>query len=194
MQLQLLVCACVLGAGGIQGLGTIKDDVLLGWGWGWGRARRCRSRVSEDLRSQLEPGSPDSQSGSWGSRRVSGCSETPQGGGAGLGQAGSAYKWAWSGAPSQSRWPPAGAAPSLWTPVTQAFVCSSSSRRVASLGKMPECWDGVSEGCRGGEVVGKEGASLCLCLVADLPSVASPWGELRQGQQVLAPGGPGLQQ
>ncbi|KAM5207043.1 protein NDRG4 isoform 25-T27 [Hipposideros larvatus] len=46
------------------------------------------------------------------------------------------------GAPSQSRWPPAVAAPSLCTPVTQAFVCSSSSRRVASLGKMPECWDG----------------------------------------------------
>lgn len=51
--------------------------------------------MSEDLGSQLEPSYPDSQSGSWGSRRVSGCSETPQGAWAGLGQAGSAYKWPW---------------------------------------------------------------------------------------------------
>lgn len=93
-----------------------------------------------------------------------------------LGQAASAYKWPWSGAPSQSHWSPAGAAPSPWTPVTQAFVCPSSSRRVASPGRMPECWDGVSEGCGGGEAVGEEEVSLCLCPAADLPSAASPMG------------------
>lgn len=89
------VCLCA-GASGMQGLGPIKDDVLLG-GWGTGRSK---SRVSEDLPSQLEPGlSPHSQSGSWGSRRTSGCSETLQRGGASLGQAASAYKWPWSRCP-----------------------------------------------------------------------------------------------
>lgn len=168
------VCLCAR-AGRMQGLGPIKDAVLLGGLRDW--EEQEPGWVSEDLPSQLEPGlSPHSQSGSWGSRRTSGCSETPQRGGASLGQAASAYKWPWSCAPSQSRWSPAGAAPSSWTPVTQAFVCPPSSRRVASPGRMPECWDGVSEGCGGGEAVGEEEVSLCLCLVADLPSVASPPG------------------
>lgn len=60
--------------------------------------------------------------------------------------------------------------------MTQAFVCPSSSRPVASPGRMPECWDGVSEGCGGGEAAGEEEVSLCLCPVADLPSVALPTG------------------
>ncbi|XP_016011470.1 protein NDRG4 isoform X3 [Rousettus aegyptiacus] len=134
------VCLCSR-AGRMQGLGPIKDAVLLGGLRDW--EEQEPGWVSEDLPSQLEPGlSPHSQSGSWGSRRTSGCSETPQRGGASLGQAASAYKWPWSCAPSQSRWSPAGAAPSPWTPVTQAFVCPPSSRRVASPGRMPECWDG----------------------------------------------------
>lgn len=64
VRLQLLVCACALGAGGMQGLGTVKDDVLLGV-----EEQGAEQQLgSEDFRSQLESALfPDSQSGSGGS-------------------------------------------------------------------------------------------------------------------------------
>lgn len=101
--------------------------------------------VSEDLGSQSEPGCLPTAN--LGAGAPSGCSETPLGGGAGLGPAGSAYKW-----PREERYPISKPLISCWSclvpldPVTQAFWSPFLGEAVASLGKMPECWDGVSEG------------------------------------------------
>ena len=69
--------------------------------------------------------------------------------------------------------------------MTQAFVCPFWSRRVASLGKMPECWDGVSEDSGGREVTREAGACSvsvrrCFCL-----QLAHPGGVTGQDQRVL---------
>lgn len=111
----------------------------------WGREERGQGWVSEDLGSQLEPGCLPTAN--LGAGAPSGCSETPLGGGAGLGPAGSAYKW-----PREERCPISKPLISCWSclvhldPVTQAFWSPFLGEAVASLGKMPECWDGVSEG------------------------------------------------
>jgi len=80
---------------------------------------------------------------------------------------------------------------SLWTRVTQAFVCPSWSRRVASLGKMPEGWDGVSEDSGDREVRGEAGACSasirrCFCL-----QLAHPGGHKARSAGPRFPGDPG---
>nr|XP_008538622.1 PREDICTED: protein NDRG4 isoform X1 [Equus przewalskii] len=107
----------------------------------WGREERGQGLVSEDLGSQSEPGCLPTAN--LGAGAPSGCSETPLGGGAGLGPAGSAYKW-----PREERYPISKPLISCWSclvpldPVTQAFWSPFLGEAVASLGKMPECWDG----------------------------------------------------
>lgn len=75
--------------------------------------------------------------------------------------------------------------------MTQAFVCPSWSRRVASLGKMPECWDGVSEDSGDREVSGEAGACSasvprCFCL-----QLAHPGGHKARSAGPRLPGDPG---
>lgn len=176
-------CAHALECWGQAGCGPWGPLRMLCCWDGGGAGGGAGAGVSQDFGSQWELGSsPARQSGS-GAWRASGCLESLRGG-----WASAAYKGRKRCPSTAPLLAPLGAVPSLWTPVTQAFVCPSWKRQIAfSLGKMPECWDGVSEGTGGGRVGREEGTSLRFCLVAAPLSVPSlPWASLRQGPQVLA--------
>ncbi|XP_072606210.1 protein NDRG4 isoform X2 [Vulpes vulpes] len=131
-------CAHALECWGQAGCGPWGPLRMLCCWDGGGAGGGAGAGVSQDFGSQWELGSsPARQSGS-GAWRASGCLESLRGG-----WASAAYKGRKRCPSTAPLLAPLGAVPSLWTPVTQAFVCPSWKRQIAfSLGKMPECWDG----------------------------------------------------